>query len=856
MRLKTSLLTLIFLATLLQTAVFADAAPLREGLQQATANTAPLLRNQTVAGTAFRVGPRHFLTQLPDPAAAAADELALLWQADPDAPQTLPLTLVRHDSATGMALLRAPHTFVSDLPVPELAPAAELLVSESLTLFSFPGQPLTDGDPASITADFQRITSLQRQGGELQFILLERPPAAESRGGPALSASGAMIGLRTGTAPALQAPGVIPSERVLAWLRQPVVSFVPTPLSETNVHQEARISGTLEWLFPPSDPFRVTLSLTRNGETETETLALQGVEEFSGTVTPIPPPEAGLPPDLSVRVSFQSGEIRGLVFNRQIQVGEASVSLREVASLIPGESTRVHRRPAGRLEGKMDEPPLQVHIHDSSGLTIQIPWQDGTEFVFTPLPFDLPEITYTLRIQSEEQTLYERSGTWEIIGQSPPTADRTFQAGSPAPADGAPGVIQLPSIISGLSLGAGGRYLMLYMPEIRRIARFDLTTLNITGYVNLSENDIIFAAGERHLVVYYPEANLFARYNLETLVRERTAANPFSSIEQLIMGNASPGKLLVLAGTQHSRPHVYDVRRMAERPLRTTQIGHTLGQNNQGAASADGRTYAVSRRGVSPSGMFIFHILHGQMHASYEHHSAGTLLPSQDGERIFTSHGGIFTRHLTQLLNQRQQTNPAFAESFLPSLDPAFFFSYPIQHHSQRNEIPHPIRIYSRHELTPLTSLPDRFEELPELQPRAGARQTSRTESIPLHDRMIFAPQLNLFLTIPPSDDRIIARNVNIRAILDTNGIDYFFVSSMPPSAKAGHLYEYTLEVASRADGVQFTLETGPPGLEISPQGVIQWRVPEDFQEEAVVLRVRNALGQELFHTLRIVSAE
>ena len=85
-------------------------------------------------------------------------------------------------------------------------------------------------------------------------------------------------------------------------------------------------------------------------------------------------------------------------------------------------------------------------------------------------------------------------------------------------------------------------------------------------------------------------------------------------------------------------------------------------------------------------------------------------------------------------------------------------------------------------------------------------------------------------------------------------------VTSQPPTtAELGTEFKYQILVKSRAGEVKFRVTSGPPGLEVSPTGLLKWEVPAAATEmtAGVIIRITDALGQELFHTLslRLVDA-
>ncbi len=138
---------------------------------------------------------------------------------------------------------------------------------------------------------------------------------------------------------------------------------------------------------------------------------------------------------------------------------------------------------------------------------------------------------------------------------------------------------------------------------------------------------------------------------------------------------------------------------------------------------------------------------------------------------------------------------------------------------------------------------------------QAGKKEPGRsTDPLTLDKRYHFFPQLNLFLTIPPTNDKIVARAFNIRQLLDEKGIDYLYVTSFPPLGKVSASYHYQLEVASHAGSITYALQAGPSGLTISKDGRVEWKPPAQPADETVIVSLKDASGQELLHSFHVVT--
>jgi hypothetical protein len=119
--------------------------------------------------------------------------------------------------------------------------------------------------------------------------------------------------------------------------------------------------------------------------------------------------------------------------------------------------------------------------------------------------------------------------------------------------------------------------------------------------------------------------------------------------------------------------------------------------------------------------------------------------------------------------------------------------------------------------------------------------------------RIQFVPSANALLTLPPSNDRIVIRKVDVAAALKKSGADYLFVSSSPTrQAFKSTTYSYQIVVRSNHKDIQMDLDSGPNGMALSKTGRLTWEVPSDAKDAAIIFSIRDGLGQKIFHSFTI----
>jgi hypothetical protein len=105
--------------------------------------------------------------------------------------------------------------------------------------------------------------------------------------------------------------------------------------------------------------------------------------------------------------------------------------------------------------------------------------------------------------------------------------------------------VKLPGAVKAAVAGAGGKYIILLLPQQKQIAIFDVAQGKVAKYLPAAEEGALIAAGQDHLMVANPTARVIQRYNLKTFEKEATVQQPIDgTIAALAMGSSSKGPLL------------------------------------------------------------------------------------------------------------------------------------------------------------------------------------------------------------------------------------------------------------------------------------------------------------------------
>jgi hypothetical protein len=416
---------------------------------------------------------------------------------------------------------------------------------------------------------------------------------------------------------------------------------------------------------------------------------------------------------------------------------------------------------------------------------------------------------------------------------------------TPAPLKEDVTTLALPSAVSDIAVGGGGRYLFLHLPKERQLAVFDASAARVIRYLPLAEDNVKFAAGMDKLFILLTDKSILQRWNLVTMEREVTAPLPVTgTVKTMLMGSASGGPLFLGGVGGIGERGVTFLDPLTMKPLKpqgNADVG--IGFDHYPPTvrvSADGRVYGLWQQGLSPSGLRTMVIDGMTLKNHYEHTSVGHILPGPDGQTLFTG-AGLYTAQTKKIGEKTGFTLPALHGSYYLALD------NPFNVHPNQAKERLPVAVHMLGDARPLITLPS-------LEGLDRPDIFNRNASLPLDKRLFLVPDARLLVTIPLTADKLYLHRFDLDQALEKAGIDYLFVTSRPlTTAVKGARYEYAPTVKSKKGGVKLKLESGPPGMKLE-NGRLTWSVPADFAESPVnvIVTVSDATGQEIFHTFAI----
>jgi hypothetical protein len=371
--------------------------------------------------------------------------------------------------------------------------------------------------------------------------------------------------------------------------------------------------------------------------------------------------------------------------------------------------------------------------------------------------------------------------------------------------------------------------------------------LKITGYIPVGDENSRFAAGMNKLVVALPDQGVLQRWDLTTLKREATVAyQGKSKIQHLAMGSASQGPLLLSGSNGPAASELVFLDVQTLKPLSLEFVGnrsiHADG-NSPLRASANGKVFSTWNAHPSPQQIQSM-VLDGGKVQVYNHSGViGHATPSADGRFLYTARG-LYT-YQAKIVGKENHQNPYL----LPAVHGHYYLALNL------NRLPGApkdgksgLTLHLPGSTQPLSSLDG--VELPE-----GVNPWDR-EKFQTDRRIHLIPDAKLLITIPASNDKLILHRLDVEKELEKSEQDYLFILSGPAeSVRKANAYRYQLVVKSRKGGVSYKLESGPKGMEITPDGMVRWDVPADFKETetTVVLSVSDKSGLEVFQTFKLL---
>ncbi|WP_417388107.1 hypothetical protein [Gimesia sp.] len=424
---------------------------------------------------------------------------------------------------------------------------------------------------------------------------------------------------------------------------------------------------------------------------------------------------------------------------------------------------------------------------------------------------------------------------------------------TPVPFKGDQKQINLPTPMTDLVTGGGGRYLIMYLKALKRLAVFDCSQGAIVKYLPVDSEDILFAASGYHLMVLLRDKMLIQRWNLSTLKRELTIPAPTTArIGGMVMGSASHGPLVLFCEPGPSilfldpdtmqllaleKERESDKNRSVYRGIEPRYLPYAAASAN-GQVIAVGETILVLKgnsyeRRLSP---LLFYSSGVRKQKDYG------MRPSTDGTQIYAPLN-VYNQQMIRDKNNRQSEN-----LLIPATQPGFYLSL-VGHYSRGGSTG--LALCLEGQSKPFTDL----KEVDVSLNRIARDHVFSMSGMAYTKRYTLVPDAHLLIQIPTGDTSLVLHKVNPELLMKQNADHYLFVSS--PSLSAAHLgqpWQHQIKVQPKQGGVNYQLSNGPEGMAVSPAGLVTWKPPKDFARLQVValIFIEDQSGKSISHHLTV----
>jgi hypothetical protein len=442
---------------------------------------------------------------------------------------------------------------------------------------------------------------------------------------------------------------------------------------------------------------------------------------------------------------------------------------------------------------------------------------------------------------------------------------------------------QLEGKISDVITGGGGRYLLVVLKDVRKLVIFDVSVPAVVKSIPLPSDKVLVAAGARKFVIAFPEERLLQRWDFRTLASEG-GFRPLpvkGELRALVMGSHSDGPILAM-WVPERRTHAHQLFSFVDlSSLEVLRIGPVQGMKGEvsqsrgsfnvigagwGVRSSSGcRLLAFSQHQTTLFGFVTALVREGTLSfyggeklffQRRDVHEYGFVAPGADGESLFVGLIGrvdAFGRDFeaTGDPSQAREKDKNRSEKLIPvpSASPYYYVNLRIWAAPNKpwseSQAPLDATVHAAGDGLKLLAIPA-------MQEMTGFSENGWFSGpITLDKRFNLVPAARRLVTIPPQNDRLVIRSVDVESAVIR--AEHIVILSTPLlNALAGVPFRGRIEARSSLGDVRFELVEGPKGLTVSPDGEISWPSPElpDGLKSTAVFALKDAAGRQATHKM------
>lgn len=332
-----------------------------------------------------------------------------------------------------------------------------------------------------------------------------------------------------------------------------------------------------------------------------------------------------------------------------------------------------------------------------------------------------------------------------------PTAVLVNPAGNPKPFDlfqksVIPFDLATSGAIKEVCAAAGGKYLLVNCSIAKKLHIVDTGSASIVKTIPVTE-DALVAGSMDHFVVVNPASKTIDRYLLETMVLENSSKiNARQKIIAVGMGCRTNGPV-VLGGPQSQNNAskmslmFIDLPTLQEVKIITAEGDFRVGFGSaaQLRVSPNGRVLTAWFDKLNPSGMQVVQLAENSLRGTFLAKSVGSVMPSANGDVIYTEKGYYETGSLL----------PVVTGHFQPSVGGDWYMQMNLSKFDGEDRISK-ISVLSKSKQSQIAS----FENIPGFDGKKDPFQRE-VNQMPVDRRLWLIPESKVLITIPPSGDKL-----------------------------------------------------------------------------------------------------
>lgn len=406
--------------------------------------------------------------------------------------------------------------------------------------------------------------------------------------------------------------------------------------------------------------------------------------------------------------------------------------------------------------------------------------------------------------------------------------------------------VKLPGEPSDVTVGGGGRYLLLSLRDQQSVGVFDVREAKLVKYVNVGMTDFLVAGGATEFVVSSLDGSL-AAWKYDALDQPRIKAKlPMQGrfrVQAIALGYSSDGPLGISSAYNITNEHCIELYDLAT--LESAKIA--IDWNGGGwitnldrfelAATPDGQSFTCLQ-GTAVSGL--------DLKGATAVARAEQTLPAtpNDNDRWYIGLDGrtVFRRETLVLPDGRTvAASHGAAGQYSLSL-PGHVW---VASGQQTRGLILPVSFYLRNSSNPLTTIAFGNQ---------GPQSGLAGRAFPSPKRVFYNGIEKTLAILPPGRKELCFKRYDLDeaiAKLDAVVLDVASQSSttFQPAAK----FEHKIEAVSNRGGLTYRLESGPKGMMISSDGRIEWSAPIDAPSvQTAIVTITDRTGKSIFHNLTL----